>query len=79
MVTIFLTAEKSWESPEGAARTLFCVAQDLSYSASRPRLVNQNLSFVQWLVGYTVIGSEERSGVMGNTSDVFASAAIVSW
>ena len=50
MVTTFLTGEKFRESPEGAPRKLFWVAQDLPHSASRPRLVNQNLFFVQWLV-----------------------------
>ena len=50
VVTTFLTGEKFRESPEGAPRKLFWVAQDLPHSASRPRLVNQNLFFVQWLV-----------------------------
>ena len=62
----------------GLSPLIRCCAHDLPHSARRPRIGNKNL--ICSIVGsHTVIGSGERSGVMGNTSDVSAGAVIGIW
>ena len=62
----------------GLSPLIRCCAHDLPHSARRPRIGNKNL-FCSMVGSHTVIGSGERSGVMGNTSDVSAGAVIGIW